>query len=70
MAAPVYHIVFYQGHSRIEFEGLYLGEFATAAAAGETALRIARSRLAPSPSTQIIIAPNGEIIIGDLEDST
>jgi hypothetical protein len=68
MAGPVYHIVFHEGHWRIEFEGLYLGEFATAAEAGETALRIARCRLVPSSNTKITTAPNGELIVADLEE--
>jgi hypothetical protein len=47
MAAPVYHIVFHQGCWRIEYQGLYWGEFATAAEASETALKIAKCRLVP-----------------------
>ena len=65
MATAVYHIVFHEGHWRIEYLGLYLGEFATAAAASETALRIANSRLTPSPDTQIMTGPNGETTIGE-----
>jgi hypothetical protein len=69
MAAPVYHIVFHQGCWRIEYQGLYLGEFATAAEASETALKIAKCRLVPSPDTEIRTAPNGEITVGNPGDS-
>jgi hypothetical protein len=65
MATPVYHIVFDQGCWRIEYQGLHWGEFATAVEASETALRIANSRLTPSPDTQIMTGPNGEITIGE-----
>jgi hypothetical protein len=69
MTAPVYHIVFNDGFWRIEFDGLYLGEFVTAREAGEIALRIANSRLSASPNIRMVTAPSGEITVGDLGDS-
>jgi hypothetical protein len=57
MSAPVYYIVFHEGHWRIKYEGLYLGEFPTAAAAAESATEVARSRLETTPSPQIVIDP-------------
>jgi hypothetical protein len=49
MSSPVYIIVFHDGHWRIGYDGLHIGEYATADLAAEAALKVARSRLAPSP---------------------
>lgn len=69
MTAPVYRMVFHEGHWRISFEGLLIGAYETAQAAAEAALDIAKSRITPSDSTHIATAPNGEITVGDPEDS-
>lgn len=45
MPAPVYTIMFHDGYWRIGYLDLHIGEFATAEAAAETALQIARSRI-------------------------
>jgi hypothetical protein len=67
MSVPVYHVVFHQGHWRIKYEDLYLGEYATAEAAAGAALEVARSRLTPNLATQILTDPNGEILVCDPE---
>jgi hypothetical protein len=63
-----YDVVFHEGHWRIGYDGLHIGEYATADLAAEAALRIARSRFAPSPRTQINKGPDGAITIGDAEE--
>jgi hypothetical protein len=69
MAAPVYRIVFHEGHWRIKYEGMHLGVYQSAEKAAEAALRIAQSRLTPSARTRIINGPEGEMTIGDSEES-
>jgi hypothetical protein len=61
----VYNIVLHEGHWRIEFDGLFIGQFPTAEAAAEAALKIAQSRVAPSAGTRITVAPNGDLSVCD-----
>jgi len=67
MPGPVYHVVFHQGHWRIKYEDLYVGEYATAEAAAAAALEVARSRVIPSLATQILTGPDGGMLVCDPE---
>jgi hypothetical protein len=69
MTVPTYAIVFHGGCWRIRYEDLYLGQYETPAAAAEAALKVAQSRLEPSLKTQVITNLNGEIVVGDPEES-
>jgi len=62
----VYHIVFHQEYWRIEFAGLYLGEFATAEAAAEAALQVARSRI-DANGVQILTDGDGRMTVREPE---
>jgi hypothetical protein len=67
MSKPVYHVVFHDGWWRIKFEGLHIGEFDSAETATDAALKVARSRLGPSPDVAVKNRSDGELIIGDPE---
>jgi hypothetical protein len=69
MASPVYRVVQQDRHWCINFDGLLIGEYATAEEAAEAALTVARSRLAPNPEIRIETAATGEITVGDPEES-
>jgi hypothetical protein len=63
MTAPVYYVVFQDGHWRIRYEGFHLGEFVTSEAAAQAALQIARSRLYAAPLVEIHKESDGTIAI-------
>jgi hypothetical protein len=65
----MYYVVYYDGAWRIRFENLHLGHFATAETASEAALKVAQSRFEPNPRVQVTNGPDGEITIGDPEES-
>jgi hypothetical protein len=67
MTAPVYYVVFHDGHWRIRYEEFHLGEFLTSAAAAHAALQIARSRLTAHPSVGIFTLGDGTITIREPE---
>jgi hypothetical protein len=67
MAAPVYYVVFQDGHWRIRYEKFHLGEFLTSEAAAHAALRIARSRLTAHSSVGIFTLGDGTITIREPE---
>jgi hypothetical protein len=67
MAAPVYNVVFHEGHWRIRYENLYFGEFGTAETAAQAALEVARSRIAAN-GVCITINADGEISVGEPAD--
>jgi hypothetical protein len=66
VTAPVYHIVFHQEYWRIEFAGLYLGEFETAEAAADAALQVARSRIGAN-GTRIFTDREGRMTVREPE---
>lgn len=63
MTAPVYYVVFQDGHWRIRYEDFHLGEFVTSEAAAQAALQIARSRLYAAPLVEIHKESDGTIAI-------
>lgn len=67
MTAPVYYVIFDDGHWRIRYEKFLLGEFLTSEAAAHAALRIARSRLAAHSSVGIFTLSDGTITIREPE---
>jgi len=69
MMVPTYAIVFQDGYWRIRYDGLDVGQYETPEAAAEAALSVARSRFRPSPKTQIITGSNGDMTVGDPEES-
>jgi hypothetical protein len=66
VTAPVYYIVFHQERWRIEYAGLYLGEFGTAEAAADAALQVARSRIG-AKSPQIFTDGDGRMTVREPE---
>jgi hypothetical protein len=66
VTAPVYHIVFHQGSWRIEYAGLHLGEFGTAEAAADAALKVARSRI-DANGVQIFTDGDGRMTVREPE---
>jgi hypothetical protein len=69
MSKPVYHIVFHDGHWRIRFENLHIGEFRSADMAVGAALQVVNSSLDPSPRAVVMTGSDGEITIGHPEES-
>jgi hypothetical protein len=64
-----YSVVFYEGCWRIQYRGFHLGEFASADVATEAAVRVINSRVVPGSKVEIKNGANGEITIGDPEES-
>ena len=69
MSTASYSIVFYDGCWRIKYLDLHLGEFASAQAAVQAALKVINSRLASGQKVKIQKLPNGEMFIGNPEES-
>jgi hypothetical protein len=69
MAAPIYDVVFHEGHWRISYANLYFGKFGTAEAAADAALTVARSRISAN-SICIMINADGKISVGEPTDKT
>lgn len=67
MTAPIYYVVFHDGHWRIRYETFYLGEFQTADAAAQAALQIAQCRYNANPRVGIFTDNEGGIAIREQE---